>query len=289
MIMKATIIERLAVLIIVGLGMLLVTPQLSAQDEKYKPRLSIEYQKTMGEKAHLLINAKYKGEDGYSPATNLKVNVYQQILEDSLMLVGEITTNNEGNAPFILESTSTKPSDTVLRYEYVVKVEISDRFKKAKKSVKFMDSFLSAEVIEEDSIHYIQAQLLDGAGDPIEGEDLTVQVQRLFAPLTIGESSYETDDQGKIRVALEDPVPSYDGSITFEVVLDARKYGIVKSILGTNIGKNMEDLSTFDKRTMWSATGKTPIFLLVLANVIIFGIFTVILILIRNLYKISKS
>ena len=55
---------------------------------KEKARISVEYQKVMGQDASLFMNVKFKGEDGYEPATNLNLFIYEEVEEDSLYLSG---------------------------------------------------------------------------------------------------------------------------------------------------------------------------------------------------------
>jgi len=284
--MKANLKARFAALILFGFCSLIFIPQVNAQNEKAKPRLSVEYHKTTGEPASIFVKGKFKGEDGYEPTVNLDVNIYKVITEDSLAFLGTVTTNAKGEANYTLPE---EQNDTALEHYYVVKVEDNDKFKDADSDLMFMDASLTAEIIEEDSIKYVVAQLLDADGNPIEGQSLKVKVRRLFAPLTIGESSYDTDEDGSIMVEIEDPIPSKSGVLTFEVVLESDDYGIVKAVFDAPIGVVIADLDTFDKRTMWSPPGKTPLFIFVFANIIILGIWIVIVLLIRNIIKIKKS
>lgn len=262
---------------------------LSAQGT-YKARVSVDYMQLMGKPGYLNINVKYKDENKkYQPGTDITLQVYQEVAEDSLIHVGSVTTNSEGNAKYVIEGTPNSYLDTVIEQNYVVKIENSDRFKKAKKKVDFVYSFLTAKVVEIDSVNHVEAELLDASGNPLSGEKITVQVKRLFGPLTIGESYYKTDESGKILVALEDDIYSRTGEITFDIFIDDRDLGIVRTEIESSVGTPMEDLSTFNQRTMWSPPGKTPIFLLVFANALIFGIWIVIFIIIINLFKINKA
>lgn len=287
--MKKFLVMRLTTLIILGIIMLTVVPSTEAQDKQYKARISAEYHKIMGLERFIEVNVKFKGEDGYEPATNLSLNVYQEVVEDSLLLAGTVTTNEYGIARFIITADKIVVADSIVTQYYVVKIEDSDRFKDGSKSVKFIDVNIAAEAIVEDSVDHIRAILTDGLGNPIEDQKLSVSVQRLFAPLTIGKSSYRTDDDGIILVPMEVPLPGIDGILTFEVMLDGRKYGIVKHVFDAPIGVPVVDQSTFDDRTMWSPPNKTPLFLWIFPNIIIFGIWAIIMLLITNLYKISKS
>ena len=271
--------------ILLGFCTVMLSPQVQAKE---KARLSVDYHKIMGENGFLSINVKYKVEKKYQPAMDLKLNIYEEINEDSIVHRGQVITDYEGNVQFIIESRNVV-SDELVIYKYLVRIENDDVFKDAEKSEKFSEVNLIAIAIEEDSVNYISAELTDVNGKPIEGEKLQVVVQRLFAPLTIGESSYKTDEDGAILVAIEDPLPGIDGILTFEVVMESRKYGNVKTIFEAPIGKVITDQSTFDKRTMWSPPSKTPIFLWIFPNIVILGIWIVIVTLIINLFKIYKS
>ena len=283
--MKTSIKHRIAKFVLWAICMLFIASPLKAED-KYKARLSLDYVSIINESSFIDINVKYKGEDGYAPATELALKVYKQISEDSLSFVGDVITNHEGNAEFPLELTV---KDSVDKFEYVVKIEDDSKFKDAKKSQKFTLSTLKAEAIVVDSVNYISATLTDAFGEPIEGEKLKLELKRLFAPLRIGDSSYETDDDGNVMIELTDTMPGVDGILTFIVSMDTKKYGIVKNNFEAPIGKVIVDQSTYDKRTMWSPQNKTPIFLLIFPNLIILGIWFVIGLLVFNLIKIYKS
>ena len=263
--------------------------QAMAQEEQYKARLSVEYHKYMLNESLIDVNVKFRGANGYEPAVDLTLNVYYQLPEDSIMLIGEIITNSEGQARFHVDDNQLAGDDSSLIHEYVIKIEDSEKFKDAKKAVSFSDANLTAEVVEVDSVIHISALLADGAGSPIVDKRLKVMLHRLFAPLTIGKSYYETDDNGNILVPFEDPLPGIDGMLTFEVIFESDDYGIVHKVFEAPIGKVIVDESTFDQRTIWSPPSKTPIFLWVFANVLILGAWIVIFILVYNMYRIYKS
>jgi hypothetical protein len=286
--MKKYLKMRFTMPILLGFYILIISPDVIGQDKKYKARLSVDYQKTMIDKAVLLINGKFKGENGYEPTTLLTLNVYQEVNEDSAVLVGQTITDNKGWAEFELPNYEIQ-KDSIMKHTYLIKIEDSKRFKNLKKAVSYQDTSLGASLVIIDSINYISARLIDALREPIEGVKITVLVHRLFAPLTIGKSSYKTDDSGTILVPIENPPPGINGSLIFEVRLDSRKYGIVRNVFEAAIGEPVIEVSTFDDRTMWSPPGKTPLFLLVFPNLVILGIWLIIILLITNLYKIYKS
>jgi hypothetical protein len=148
-----------------------------------------------------------------------------------------------------------------------------------------------AKLIIKDSINYISGTLKDAATDSILSDRfLNVQLQRLFRPLRIGEEFNSTDENGTIIVPIEEGMPGVDGILTFEVVLqDSDDYGTVKAMIKAPIGTPITDESTFDERTMWSPRNKTPLFLLIFPNLLILGIWGIIVYLILNLVKLKNS
>ena len=116
-----------------------------------------------------------------------------------------------------------------------------------------------------------------------------MQIQRLFRSLPIGEEYNYTDENGTILVPIEKGIPGVDGILTLEVVLkDSDDYGTVKAMVKAPVGVPIVEESTFDQRTMWSPRNKTPLFLLIFPNLLIFGIWGIIIYLIINLFKITK-
>lgn len=272
-------------LLIIGF---ILHPVVNAQ-ETYKARLSVDYYKIIGQRSFVNVAVKFKGDDGYEPAVMLPLNLYYEVEEDSLVFVDKVTTDMGGNAQYDIDISALPKADSLIKHKYIFKVENNAKFKETSKSVSFIDTFLKAESVVKDSLNYILAQLLDPLRNPIEGTKLEVKLHRLFAPLTIGESYYKTDDDGTILVLIEEPLPGVNGNLTFEVMLDSKKYGTVSYIFDSPIGKPIVDKSTFDQRTMWSPPTKTPLFLWIFPNLIILGIWAVIFLLLFNLVKIYKS
>ncbi|AMC12042.1 hypothetical protein Lupro_12560 [Lutibacter profundi] len=181
--------------------------------------------------------------------------------------------------------------DSTGTYNLLISFKGNDTFKKAKKNIVFKDVDIRAKLITKDSVNYISATLINTATNtPITGESLNIQVQRLFKPLKIGNEFNYTNENGAIFIPIDNGIPGMDGNIAIEVVLnESDDFGTVKAIVNAPIGVPIVDESTFNERTMWSPRNKTPLFLLIFPNLLIFGIWGLIIYLITNLFKISKS
>jgi len=266
--------------------------KLYAQDAKKKNsvRLKINYFKVMGEEVYFNIRATSKIGKSNTNVSNIEITVYNEI-DDERIELGTATTNMNGECRFVVNDFNTIKSDSLNTYNVLVTFKGNDEFKKAKKSISYKNADIEAKLITKDSVNYIMASLKDAHKDSLIGNtSLTVQVKRLFQPLFIGDEFNVTDESGEILVPVEDGIPGIDGKLTIEVVLsDSDIYGTVIAPVIAPIGKIIVDESTFDQRKMWSSRDKTPIFLLIFPNLIIFGMFFIIVYLSFNLIKISKS
>lgn len=269
--------------------MLLLAPAFG-QFDKIKARVSVQYSKIMNQESFINIEAKYKGENGIEPATQVEFRLYQRIAEDSLLHLGTARTNQNGIAKFLLTNHHDSTASVSRDFTFIVKIENDPKFSDAETTLTFSDAHLAAVLETVDSVNQITATLTDATGQPVTGQPLRVQLQRMFGPLSIGEESYETDENGAITVPIDEPMPGINGVLTFEVVLsESDEYGTVMAIIDARIGLPIADHSTFDERTMWSPPSKTPYYLLIFPNLIILGVWVPILILIVNLIRISKA
>ena len=258
--------------------------------KKNKVRINVQYVKIMDGEIYFDIKASSKVKKKNIKVSNIDLTVYNE-LEDDKITLGKTTTNMKGESRFVLKNLNAIQSDSSNTYNIVVSFKGNESYKKAKKSISFKDANIKAKIITKDSVNYISATLIDViTNSPIVDESLTVQVQRLFNPLRIGEEFNDTDEEGRIIVPIEEGIPGIDGNLTFEIVLnESDDFGTVKAMVIGSVGVSIVDESTYDQRTMWSPRNKTPIFLLIFPNLLIIGIWGLIVYLIANLFKLSKS
>jgi len=267
------------------------SPDLYAQKaKKNKARLNVQYVKIMDGEIYFDIKASARIKKKTVKISGIEINIFNE-LEDERIDLGKTVTDMDGESRFVLKSLNEIKPDSSNTYNIVVSFKGNESFKKAKKSISFKDAIIEAKIITKDSVNYISAILTDTeTKNPIVDESLTVQVQRLFKPLRIGEEFNNTDEDGTIMVPVEEGIPGIDGNLTFEVVLnESDDFGTVKAMVTGSIGVPIVDESTFDQRTMWSPRNKTPVFLLIFPNLLIIGIWGFIVYLILNLFKLSKS
>lgn len=263
---------------------------LGQEVKKNKIRINVSYVKIMNGEIYFDIKSSARIDKKNKAVTDIEFSVLN-IVEDREIVLGKTISDESGQSRLSLSGLNKIQQDSTGIYHIQVVFKGNDAFKKAKKNISFKDVTIDAEVITKDSINYAQAVLSDASSrEPIEGQSLTVQIGRLFNPLLIGEEFNDTDEEGKISVPLDSDIPGVDGMLNVEIVLnDSDDYGTVKIIIPAKVGIPFKNESTFDQRTMWSPRNKTPIFLLIFPNLLIFGIWGIIIYLILNLLKIAKS
>jgi len=258
------------------------------QEEKKSLSLTVQYIKIMKENSFLKITAKFKGENGFEPCGNVNFTVYKVDTTDvsTVIKIGEVKTNKEGKAKFIIPSKFKTPSSS-----YAVRLENNKTFDDTEEIVTVTDVNIIASIEKIDSVYTIKARLVSAADTPIAEEVLKAGLKRLFGNLSVGgEDSYTTDEDGSILVPIEKGLTGKKGKLNFQVIIEeSEAYGTVIANINSDFGVPIVDESSFDERTMWSPPTKTPLFLLIIPNVILIGIWSILLLLIINLFKIYKS
>jgi hypothetical protein len=288
--MKKTLNIRLIVLVLFGLLLSGTTSNTLYAQKKTSVRLKLNFIKIMDEGFTFTVEAGARINSKNVTIPDLEILFYNEFDSESELL-GKVTTNSSGSAEYKFQKIDAIKIDTTTTF-YTIKAVFkgNDTLRKASRSVSFKNADLRAEVIQRDSTYFIAATLTDRSTEqPIINQAIGVQLVRLFMPHQIEEFTV-TDENGTIIVPIEEGLPGIDGNLTLEVLLnDSDDYGTVKDVVIAPIGKVIVDESTFDERTMWSPRNKTPIFLLIFPNLLIFGMWGLIIYLIINLFKITKS
>lgn len=258
------------------------------QENKKSTSLAIQYSKIMKEHSLFDISSQTKGKNGFEPCVNLLFTVYKVdttgVVAD--IKIGEIRTNKSGKAKFIIPAKFVGQTTS-----YTVRLENDKTFEDTEESVTVTDVNIEATIKKIDSVYTIKARLVSAKNGPIAGEALNVGLKRLFGNLAVGgEESYTTDEDGAVEVTVEKGLTGIDGKLNFQVVIpESDSYGTVIANVNADFGVPIEDKSTFNERTMWGPPTKTPVFLLIIPNALLIGIWSILTILLFNLYKIYNS
>ena len=289
--MKKTIDYKFFLRILILLALIGTSITANAQDNvKNKVRLKLKSIKIMNGPINFEVKAVSRINKVYEDVPNIEINLTNEV-GDSIINLGNATTNMFGVAKFSLKSFDALKADSSNTYNVTAEFSGNKAYKSASKSISFKSAIINAAITKKDSINSITATLIDGVTkEPIPDAILNVQVQRLFKNLKVGEDFYSTDENGTVIATIPKGIPGLNKNLTFEVILaDSDDYGTVKAMVTAPLGTQIVQDKDFYEREMWSPRNKTPYFLLIFPNLLTLATWGLIIYLITNLFKITKS
>ncbi|MGB5314420.1 MAG: hypothetical protein WBN56_00325 [Robiginitalea sp.] len=275
---------------VLGCTLLALSLQTGLAQKKERLRLSTAYTKVMDGPMYLDLQASARVDNTNVTVPDAELAVYYEVDGEEFPL-GTVVTDAGGKAQFTLKGMDAIAPDSTGLYILGAAFAGNDTFSRTSSSVEFRDAVLTASLVEKDSMNYIQATLQDKVLDSTVAEALIkVQVRRMFKPLIISEEFLMTDDSGEIMVAIPGDIPGKEGILAMEVVIEENDtYGNVKAMLDAPVGTPIVHTSTYDQRTLWGRSSRTPLFILFFTGLLVFGSWGIIFYLLFNLYKIAKN
>jgi len=256
-----------------------------SQSKKPRIRLKVLYVKDMPQKRFLIISARYRVKKKYIPAPKVKFDIYHNLTKDSSVLIGKVILSRKGSAKLKLPKQINNLNFTVVLADTL-------KYKKASKTLNLTDANLETYVIKHKGLNYLEAKLTKSSNnEPIQDAVISLVVKRTFKSLNLGDKEfYLTDKEGKVKALIPKNIPAINGVLTLNALLDGENvYGTVKAFTVAHIGITAKENKEFDERKLWSAKGKEPIFLTIIAISLIVVVSTAIFQVVYNIYRISKT
>jgi hypothetical protein len=275
---------------IVACTLLALSFQTGLAQKKERMRLSTVYTKVMDGPVYLDLQASARVDKTNITIPDAELAIYYEVAGEEFPL-GTVVTDAGGKARFTLKGIDDIAPDSTGLYILGAAFAGNDSFGRSSSSVEFRDAILTASLVQKDSLNYIAATLKDKALDSTIADALIkVQVKRMFKPLIISEEFLMTDESGSINVEIPSDIPGNDGNLAMEVVIEENdSYGNVKTMLDAPVGTPIVHTSTYDQRTLWGRSSRTPLFILFFTGLLVFGSWGLIFYLLFDLYKITKN
>ncbi len=262
-----------------------------AQDgEKERLRLSATYIKMMDGPLYLDLAASARIDRTTVEVPGAELEVYYEVDGEEFPL-GTVTTDGSGKARFTMEGLEQIRPDSTGLYTLSASFAGNDAYRRASRSLSFRNADIRAELVQQDSLAFVQATLFDAAADSAVADALIkVQVVRMFRPLRISEEFLSTDDSGSIEVEVPPGIPGPGGNLELQVAVeDNDDYGTVIASLEAPVGTAIQQDTTYFERTLWAPRDRTPLFIIFFTGLLILGSWGLIVYLVRNLIKIAKN
>lgn len=263
--------------------------------KKKKARIQLEYFNVVGKRPYLNATVKTKVQRSYQTVEGVPIDFYL-LDENGKTELGQRLTNEKGVAKIDLGKNFASLEDTIFSHRFVATIENNRKFKNKKRELEIRESVFKMTLEEHDSAKTVQ--VFFGAPDstgqiiPIEGARVRPYVQRLFSLLPLGGDELETtDSEGYFRFEFPNDIPGNDKSeLTIVTKLEEDDlHGKIMSVKTATWGVPVTTNPASVKRELWSARMNAPIYLQVIVNSMLLGIWGTIIYIIMQLKKIKKN
>lgn len=266
---------------------------LAEADEKPDLNMELRYTEINNATKTLTATVKVKEEDTWVRVADLPVNFYRKTV-DAANLIGTAVTNKKGVAVFFLPDGEAAQFAPDLAYVYIAAVENNPKYADGEEEITVYESNFNMDLKEEDSVRYVNITL-EGINEenemaPAAEVDVNIYVKRLFSLLPLTEDPETTDENGEISFEFPAGIPgdSTGNLIIVAKVDDNERFGYLEFRKKIAWGKPVIADSGMRTRELWSSRANAPIYLIVIVNAMLIGIWGVILYIIFEVLKIKK-
>lgn len=253
--------------------------------------MDLDYYQEMGHTPYLKTKVRTREQKQYVPVQGVIVNLFLQ-QETKWGMMGNVTTDAQGEGTFLLPDKFWSTYDSSNLLVFTARILNDPLYADTRKTIEIQKAGMSMQIEENDKQPELRIGLyhIPDSLSPISDQQVEVFARRLFGLLPQGDGYHLTDEQGEVIVALDTTLP---GNVSGELQLVARlpdneSYGnlsIQKSI-PWHVNQHGQ---VIPQRSLWGSRGEAPIWLLVLANVVLIGFWSVLLYLFFQLYRIRSS
>lgn len=277
---------------IILLACMFLNGSMLAQDDAKKSKIRVTLNYAITNNAQRLLTATVKTKIGrsYNGVADIEVYFYSDDQSEANQL-GVQKTDGNGNAQLNLSQANLNVTEQLALMAVVKETE---KYLTKSRSIEISPSKLVLDLKIQDSVKTINLSFstLDTLGQAIPKEGVTVKlfVKRMFGNLPLSEEFTATDENGKISSAFPENIKGdTTGNIELIALIDDESdYGTVSNTAQINWGSVLVVDEQQNKRELWAARANTPIYLLVLINGMILGIWSAILYLVFQIIKIRK-
>jgi hypothetical protein len=254
-------------------------------------RVDVAYFQEGEELPYVTVRIRQKIDKKFEPIENLEVQVYFNE-ESEEAVIGHIKTNNKGEGKVVLPEALKKIWNDLDQFEIIAIVRESETIEETTESIFIKRCRLVLEPTETEDERLVKVVIEEKADDawmPVSDAEVKVFIKRHFGRLTVGDDFYMTDEEGTVETDFKDEIPGDENGVIFigAMIEDNDEYGNVITYKAVTWGTPLI-VAKENGRALWATRDKAPWWLLVFPNLIIAGVWGVIIYLIVQVYKIKK-
>ena len=270
--------------------------KLTAQDDppESKAIIGIRYFLPANNLPYIELNTQTKTGRLLEPLKNIPVNLYyaEQTEENFL---GKTVTGQFGKGRVYLPASFKPTFDSFNEFTFVAVTDASAGIDELSSEITVKKAMLVIDTLVEDDIRTVTAVLKEKNENEwvTVGEvEMKIGVKRSSGNLTVGdEDLYTSDEEGVASAEFKrDSIPGDENGniILISRVDDNDIYGNLIVEMTAPWGKPLIAETGFWHRTLWSKGNLAPYWLLFLAFIIIAGVWSTIIYLVRQMFIIKK-
>jgi len=209
--------------------------------------------------------------------------------EDSLVSLGEVSTDEEGMAVLVLEGGLELPAGEDGSVRYFAEYQGTENILPADYEVYVNDVNLEMSLDLVDSVKTISLRaysLVDGEEVPVADEDVYIYVKRMFKDLPVAEDFL--DENGEYVTELPDDIPgNAEGDI--EVIArfnDHYLFGTVEKRQTMRWGVPTQYDFAISQRTLW--TQIAPLWMVITLSILLAGVWGHYIYVVIQLFRLKK-
>lgn len=275
----------------------LTSPGLHAQEavEKGTLLLDLTFHQTNDDMPVLKALTRTKIEKKFRPVKGVNVNFF--IGEESEAgFLGRMRSNEEGVGLIEIPAQFKDRLNADSTYYFIATVIEDEKFEDTSSEIEIYKAKIEVTYAEDEEEKSVSGKLLalgDSGWVEVPAVEMKFIVDRYFQDLSITEDYLETDEFGEASADFLITIPG-DGNGNINVgakIEDHELYGSLTFTEAKQWGTPLIADDSFAQRTLWATRDKTPVWLLVIANIIILSVWSAIfylayqLILIRRIGK----
>lgn len=270
-------------------GALSLAITVKAQD-KISPRLDLTYYQVDSAVRYLSLHVRQRIQKRFEPIAGASVEVFVALPHENVK-IGNIVSDEKGKGKILLADEVFAAMHHLDEYSFVAEISETQSLEATTEYLVIKPSRLTVKTIDADKLISVFLETrTNGKWEPFEGADVAVFIQRRFGKIPVSDESHVTDENGMVELGFNTEIPGdSQGLITLEsAVEDHDEIGNVYATTSPRWGLPIVADDRFQKRTLWGTRDRTPLWLLIIPNMIIAGVWGVIIYLIILIFKMKR-
>ena len=208
-------------------------------------------------------------------------------------LIGNVVTNEHGQAYAYIPTSLKKQWGTSVKHTFIAAFRGNNKYDSTSGDLTVGKAKLLIDTASGRSIVATVMEMKGTAWTPVKGVDVVIALKRMGGDLNINETpTFSTDSTGKASADFKrDSIPGdLKGNIILVAkIVDNDQYGNLSIEKTVPWGaKFVNENNNFNARTLFATRGKAPIWLIFISSAIMIAVWSVLISLVVNLFKIKK-